>query len=109
MNQYVITGTKTFTYYKTVVADNLVDAHIKAHESVEDPIDDWTCHFDSDYDEPTEDNGLMIVKHIEDEGEVEDEDYDPTPYYLYDNTNGEPPVSWQERQAIEQKKCEEES
>ena len=68
--QYVITGTKTFTYYKTVVADNIVDAHIKAHEPVEDPIDDWTCHFDYDYDEPTEDNGLMVVTHIEDEGEV---------------------------------------
>ena len=39
MNQYVITGTKTFTYYKTVIADNIVDAHIKAHEPVEDPID----------------------------------------------------------------------
>ena len=70
MNQYVITGTKTFTYYKTVIATDIVDAHIKAHESVDDPIDDWTCHFDYDYDEPTEDNALMVVKHIEDEGEV---------------------------------------
>ena len=104
MNQYVITGTKTFTYYKTVVANNIVDAHIKAHEPSEDEEDDWTCHFDDDYDEPTEDNGLIIVKNIEDEGEVEDDDYDPTPYYLYDDTNGEPPVSWEERVRAESKK-----
>ena len=104
MNQYVITGTKTFTYHKTVYAKNIVDAHIKAHEPVEDDIDDWTCHFDDDYDEPTEDNGLIIVKHIEDEGEVEDDDYDPTPQYLYDDTNGEPQVSYQERIVAESKK-----
>ena len=36
-----------------------------------------------------------------------DDDYDPTPQYLYDNTNGEPQVSWQERQDAEQKRCEE--
>ena len=36
-----------------------------------------------------------------------DDDYDPTPYYLYDNTNGEPPISWKERQDAEQKRCEE--
>ena len=70
MNQYTIEGTKTYTYYITVYAENLVDAHIKAHEPSEDEEDDWTCHFDDDYDEPTEDNGLIIVKHIEDEGEV---------------------------------------
>ena len=104
MNQYVITGTKTFTYYKTVQATDIVDAHIKAHEPVDDPIDDWTCHFDYDYDEPTEDNGLIIVKHIEDEGEVEDDDYDPTPQCLYDDTNGEPQVSYQERIVAESKK-----
>ena len=45
-------------------------SHIKAHEPSDDPEDDWTCHFDDDYEEPTEDNGLIIVKHIEDEGEV---------------------------------------
>ena len=50
MNQYVITGTKTYTYYKTVYAENLVDAHIKAHERSEDSDDDWTCYFDDDYD-----------------------------------------------------------
>jgi len=71
MNQYVITGTKTYTYYKTVYAENLVDAHIKAHERSEDSDDDWTCYFDDDYDNPTEDNGLMVVKHIEDEGWIE--------------------------------------
>ena len=106
MNQYVITGTKTFTYYKTVQATDIVDAHIKAHEPVDDPMDDWICHWDYDCDELTEDNGLMIVKHIEDEGEVEDDDYDPTPQYLYDDTNGEPPVSWQERIDAEYKRCE---
>ena len=53
MNQYTIEGTKTYTYYKTVYAENLVDAHIKAHEPSEDEEDDWTCHFDDDYDEPT--------------------------------------------------------
>ena len=36
-----------------------------------------------------------------------EDDYDPTPYYLYDNTNGEPPISWKERQDAEQKRCEE--
>ena len=44
MNQYTIEGTKTYTYYKTVFAENLVDAHIKAHEPSEDEEDDWTCH-----------------------------------------------------------------
>ena len=44
MNQYVITGTKTFTYHKTVVADNIVYAHIKAHEPVDDPMADRICH-----------------------------------------------------------------
>ena len=62
MNQYTIEGTKTYTYYKTVYAENLVDAHIKAHEPSEDEEDDLTCHFDVDYDEPTEDNGLIISK-----------------------------------------------
>ncbi len=37
-----------------------------------------------------------------------DDDYDPTPYYLYDDTNGEPPLSWKERQEIEDKKFREE-
>ena len=66
MNQYVITGTKTFTYYKTVQATNIVDAHIKAHESVDDPNDDWSLDYDEEYDDPIP----MVVKHIEDEGEV---------------------------------------
>ena len=30
----------------------------------------------------------------------EDDDYDPTPQYLYDDTNGEPQVSWEEREGI---------
>ena len=64
--QYVITGTKTFTYYKTVVANNMVEAHLLAHEPTDDPIDDWTSDFDESYDEPIP----MVVKHIEDEGEV---------------------------------------
>ena len=66
MNQYVITGTKTFTYYKTVHAKNIVDAHVKAHEPTDDPIDDWSLDFDEEYDEPIP----IVVKHIEDEGEV---------------------------------------
>ena len=66
MNQYTIEGTKTYTYYKTVFAENLVDAHIKAHEEIEDPNDDWTNHFDEDYDDPIE----VVVKNIEDEGEI---------------------------------------
>ena len=66
MNQYTIEGTKTYTYYKTVFAENLVDAHIKAHEPSEDPDDDWTSHFDEDYDDPIE----VVVKNIEDEGEI---------------------------------------
>ena len=66
MNQYVIEGTKTYTYYKTVHAENLVDAHVKAHEPTDDPIDDWTLDFDEEYDEPIP----VVVKHIEDEGEV---------------------------------------
>tara|TARA_R100000458_G_C8240925_1_gene220031 strand:- start:176 stop:313 length:138 start_codon:yes stop_codon:yes gene_type:complete len=36
------------------------------------------------------------------------DDYDPTPYYLYDDTNGEPPISWKERQEMEDKKFREE-
>jgi len=105
LRQYVITGTKTFTYYKTVNAKDITEAHLLAHQPTDDPEDDWTCHWDSDYDEETKDNGLMVVTHIEDEGEVID-DYDPTPQYLYDNTNGEPPVSWQERIDAEYKRCE---
>ncbi len=36
------------------------------------------------------------------------DDYDPTPYHLYDDTNGEPPISWKERQEMEDKKFREE-
>ena len=43
LRQYTITATKTFTYYKTVHATDIVDAHVKAHEPVEDMLDDWTC------------------------------------------------------------------
>ena len=71
MKQYVITGTKTFTYYKTVYADNIVEAHVKAHEQSDDPEDEWECYWDADYDEPTKDNGLMVVTHVEDEGWIE--------------------------------------
>jgi len=42
--------------------------------------------------------------------EVEDTDYDdfdPTPQYLYDDTNGEPPLSWKERQELEDSKYRE--
>ena len=42
---------------------------------------------------------------IEDCEEIEEEEYDPTPYYLYDDTFGERAVSPQERHkaAFEQK------
>ena len=70
MKQYVITAKQCFTYYKTVHAENIVDAHVKAHEPTEDPIDDWTCYWDSDFDDPTPDNGEYVVTHIEDEGEI---------------------------------------
>ena len=65
MRQYTIEGTKTYTYYKTVQATDIVDAHIKAHEPSEDPDDDWTSHY-GEYDDPIE----IVVKNIEDEGEV---------------------------------------
>ena len=35
------------------------------------------------------------------------DDYDSTPYYLYDDTNGEPPLSWKERQELEDSKYRE--
>jgi len=40
----------------------------------------------------------------EDSQEYLDDTYDPTPYYLYDNTNGQPPISWRERQDAEFRK-----
>ena len=66
MNQYTITATQTFTFYKTVHAESLADAHVQAH----DPQDDWTCYWDRDYDDPTPENGEFVVTHIEDEGEI---------------------------------------
>ena len=39
--------------------------------------------------------------------DTDNDDYDPTPYYLYDDTNGEPPISWKERQEIEDSKFRE--
>ena len=41
---------------------------------------------------------------FEDSQECLDDTYDPTPYYLYDDTNGEPPISWQERRDAEFRK-----
>ena len=38
MKQFTITGTKTFTYYKTVHADDITEAHLLAHEDVEDEV-----------------------------------------------------------------------
>ena len=40
----------------------------------------------------------------EDSLEYLDDTYDPTPYYLYDDTNGDPPISWQERRDAEFRK-----
>ena len=71
MKQYVITAKQCFTYYKTVYAENIAEAHLLAHEKSEDPQDDWTCFWDSDYDDPTPDNGEYVVTHIEDEGWIE--------------------------------------
>jgi len=39
-----------------------------------------------------------------DSQEYLDDTYDPTPYYLYDDTNGEPPISWKERRDAEFRK-----
>ena len=39
--------------------------------------------------------------------DTENDFYDPTPYYLYDDTNGEPPISWEERQRLEDSKFRE--
>ena len=39
--------------------------------------------------------------------DIENDFYDPTPYYLYDDTNGEPPLSWEERQRLEDSKFRE--
>ena len=39
--------------------------------------------------------------------DTDSDDYDPTPYYLYDDTNGEPPISWEERQRLEDSKFRE--
>tara|TARA_B100001113_G_scaffold286534_1_gene242074 strand:- start:75 stop:293 length:219 start_codon:yes stop_codon:yes gene_type:complete len=71
MRQYVVTAKQCFTYYKTVHAENIVDAHVKAHEPVEDPFDDWTCYWNSDWDDPTPDNGEFVITDIEDEGWIE--------------------------------------
>ena len=51
-------------------------------------------------------NKLNAVTSTQSEDSLEylDDTYDPTPYYLYDDTNGEPPISWQERRDAEFRK-----
>ena len=62
LRQYTITGTKTFTYYKTVHATDIVDAHVKAHEPSDDPEDDWTCHWDYDTSNRPQGHHLVHVQ-----------------------------------------------
>lgn len=58
-------------------------------------------------------DGISIpLKVSQDHLDLEDidfDDYDPTPYYLYDDTNGEPPISWEERQRLEDSKFREQN
>ena len=47
MKQFTITAVKEYEYTKTVFAENLVDAHLRAF----DPDEDWTLITDPDYDD----------------------------------------------------------
>ena len=58
MNQFHITATRSWTYYKTVWAKDLTDAHLQAFETPEDPEDDWQLITDPDYDD---DNPYIIT------------------------------------------------
>ena len=60
MQQYHITATRSWTYYKTVWAKDLTDAHLQAFETPEDPEDDWTLITDPDYDEHNPYNITLI-------------------------------------------------
>ena len=60
MKQYIITAIKEYEYTKTVFAENLVDAHVKAFEVSEDPEDDWQLITDPDYDDHNPYNITLI-------------------------------------------------
>ena len=47
MKQYTITAVKEYEYTKTVFAENLVDAHLRAF----DPDEDWTLITAPEYDD----------------------------------------------------------
>ena len=63
-------------------------------------LDDFQIHYppkpNYEKDIKVDDVFIQADKHDEQE-EILDDDYDPTPYYLYDDTGGEPPMSADER------------
>ena len=63
-------------------------------------LDDFEIHYppkpNYEKDIKVDDVFIQADKHDEQE-EILDDDYDPTPYYLYDDTGGEPPMSADER------------
>ena len=63
-------------------------------------LDDFEIHFppkpNYEKDIKVDDVFIQADKYDEQE-EILDDDYDPTPYYLYDDTGGEPPMSADER------------
>jgi len=63
-------------------------------------LDDFEIHYPPkpNYEKDIKVDNVFIQadKHDEQE-EILDDDYDPTPYYLYDDTGGEPPMSADER------------
>ena len=60
MKQFIVYATKEYEYTKVVFADNLVDAHVQAFETPEDPEDDWQLITDPDYDEHNPYNITLI-------------------------------------------------
>ena len=68
-------------------------------------LEDYVCYSnkgakqpDTNYEKDIKVDDVFIEadKHDEQE-EILDDDYDPTPYYLWDDTGGEPPMSADER------------
>ena len=57
MKQYTVTAIKEYEYTKTVFAENLVDAHLRAFDPEEE---DWTLITDPDYDEHNPYNITLI-------------------------------------------------
>ena len=74
-------------------------------------LDDFEIHFppklNYEKDIKVDDVFIKADKHDEQE-EILDDDYDPTPQYLWDDTGGEPPISaaernkesWEEKQRL---------